>query len=218
MKRRTSDPKLPQERGTSRPYATNLPHAPSPPAMRGIPRVGETYRDFFVRTGQGPDAATTHPPAAVPRKPAVTIPGATDWSEVRIRFVLGNAVVITVNGNKHKRDASQLGFIDGRTMRPDEQWELLGGFAKGGFVSAKGDRAPGKPASQHYQKNKAHLLDHDDLESCTVRGGGIDKKLQKRVQRLAAALRRIFGLKESPFAFDRHDKGWRLKGLTVLSE
>lgn len=59
------------------------------------------------------------------RLATLPLPPGTTWEAITIKFLDGHTVKITVAGEVHKRDFTEMGFRDERTMNPNKQWELL---------------------------------------------------------------------------------------------
>lgn len=73
-----------------------------------------------------------HAPRQRQRRSAESFPTPPDatWSDVRIRFLDGETVSVTVGAENAVVNYTQLGMADGRNGRPTVQWELLRVFAK----------------------------------------------------------------------------------------
>jgi hypothetical protein len=57
-------------------------------------------------------------------------PADASWSNVRIRFLDGHSVSISVRGITGTLHFSQMGMADRRNAKPTQQWELLRAFSK----------------------------------------------------------------------------------------
>ena len=80
-------------------------------------------------------------------------PRGSTWSDVSIRFLGSESVHVTVRGEVRELDPAGMNLLDGRTKKPNLQWQLLRAFGlAGGYISWKrGD------ASKEYQKRKETL-------------------------------------------------------------
>lgn len=77
------------------------------------------------RRSQIPDTTKKVVPDSFPT------PAGAQWRDVRIQFLDGETVSISVRGVTRRYIYSQMGFKDGRNCRANFQWELLRMFAKG---------------------------------------------------------------------------------------
>lgn len=59
-----------------------------------------------------------------------TPPNAT-WADLRIKFIDGHTVTVTIGGETGTFVYSQLGMVDNRSGKPTVRWELLRSFAAG---------------------------------------------------------------------------------------
>lgn len=83
------------------------------------------------------------------------IPAGTTWESVYIKFKNNEDVQIKVAGHVHETSFADMGFVDNRTGKPNEQWQLLKLFAIKG-----GNLPPSSPdAEDKYKKHKQLLSD-----------------------------------------------------------
>ncbi len=61
-------------------------------------------------------------------------PAGATWADVRIKFADGETVAIKIGDVAGKFLFSEIGMVDGRSKKPNKQWELLRSFAKGNGV------------------------------------------------------------------------------------
>ena len=80
------------------------------------------------------------------------IPDGTKWEDIKIKFKDGLTVKILVHDKVYDKTCRELGFEDKRTLKPNEQWKLLGKLAHEGGITW-GD----KPATWKI-KSRKHLL------------------------------------------------------------
>jgi hypothetical protein len=104
------------------------------------------------------------------------IPAGTTCENIIIQFKDNNFINIQVAGHSHPTGYADMGFIDGRTNKPNLQWTLLLLLAKrGGSIShSSGD------ASDNFKKHKQILseklqsyfgIEYDPFKPYTSRGG-----------------------------------------------
>ncbi len=86
-------------------------------------------------------------------------PAGATWAMLRIRFVDGHRVAVSVGGEAQTLNYTQMGMADGRNGNPTKQWELLRVFADGHGTLTWGS----KGASRDNQKRKDKLA--DDLKA-----------------------------------------------------
>lgn len=80
-------------------------------------------------------------------------PRGSAWSDVSIRFLGSENVHVTVRGEVRELDPAGMNLLDGRTKKPNLQWQLLRAFGlAGGYISWKRGAA-----SKEYQKRKETL-------------------------------------------------------------
>ena len=81
------------------------------------------------------------------------IPSGTTWQNIIIQFTSEDFVNIQVAGHSHPTGYADMGFVDGRTNKPNLQWTLLRVIAKNGgcLPSSSGD------ARDNYKKHKQIL-------------------------------------------------------------
>jgi len=53
------------------------------------------------------------------------LPAGTKWENFIVKFLDDDKVYIVVQGKEHTADYKEMGFIDGRNGRPDQQWAFL---------------------------------------------------------------------------------------------
>jgi hypothetical protein len=75
-----------------------------------------------------------------------TPPNAT-WADVKIKFTDGETVTVQVVGATGQYLFSDMGMADGRSKKPDKQWQLLRAFAKG-FGSLTWEASVADPKNQ----------------------------------------------------------------------
>ena len=111
-------------------------------AARPLP---EHLESFLAR--HAPAKAMSKQPKQFPT------PRGSAWSDVSIRFLGSESVHVTVRGEVRELDPAGMNLLDGRTKKPNLQWQLLRAFGlAGGYISwKKGD------ASKEYQKRKETL-------------------------------------------------------------
>ncbi|QDU23751.1 hypothetical protein [Urbifossiella limnaea] len=104
-------------------------------ALADALRVGEDGRLGAVPAG-APELddlrARLAPAAGTDGRAAFPTPPAARWADVRIRFVDGDTVAVTVGAVSRTLTYAQLGMADGRSGRATAQWALLRAFAAGG--------------------------------------------------------------------------------------
>ena len=77
------------------------------------------------------------------------------WEEVKIRFIDGHNVRISARDATTTVDFKQMGFEDGRTHNPNQQWHLLALLAQGGGCLSWEN----SEASDNFKKKKQVLSD-----------------------------------------------------------
>lgn len=92
------------------------------------------------------------PPASPPPSKFPTPPGAR-WSDLQLRFADGHTVRARIGKTSRLVTHEELGLHDGRTKRPNLQWELLATFAQGHGQLTWDNRS----ASPRNQKRKEEL-------------------------------------------------------------
>jgi len=97
-----------------------------------------------------PQSGGTNQPAFFPT------PANATWSDVKIRFFDGHTVMVKVGEAAGKFLFSELGMADGRTKKPNKQWELLRSFAKGNGVMTW--KSP--DSDRRNQKRREYLADN----------------------------------------------------------
>lgn len=92
----------------------------------GHPVVTDAGRQRLAefRRSQIPERAKKPVPEQFPT------PAGAQWRDVRIQFLDGETVSISVRGVTERYIYSQMGFEDGRNCRANVQWELLRMFAR----------------------------------------------------------------------------------------
>jgi hypothetical protein len=86
-------------------------------------------------------------------------PAGATWAMLRVRFIDGHRVAVSVGGEAQTFNYTQLGMADGRNGNPTKQWELLRVFARNRGTLTWGS----KGASRDNQKRKDKLA--DDLKA-----------------------------------------------------
>lgn len=90
----------------------------------GLTAMSEFRRSALPAENEAPDVAFFPTP-----------PNAK-WSDVRIRFVDGETVVISVLAERRTATFAEMGLANRRAKTPTVQWDLLRSFAKGrGFLT-----------------------------------------------------------------------------------
>jgi len=70
------------------------------------------------------------------------LPEGTKWEDIKIRFIDGHTVDISVHDKNYNKTYRELGFEDRRNHLPNEQWKLLLLFAnEGGTISWEDKKA-----------------------------------------------------------------------------
>jgi hypothetical protein len=81
-------------------------------------------------------------------------PAHAKWNDLKIRFVDGHSVHVSVCGQERTLIYSQMGMIDNRNCKPNKQWELLCDLAR-----SQGYMDWNNPAARQVnQKRKEHLV------------------------------------------------------------
>jgi hypothetical protein len=83
-------------------------------------------------------------------------PAGATWTMLRIRFIDGHRVAISVGGAAQTFNYTQMGMADGRNGNPTKQWELLRVFADGHGTLTWGS----KGASRDNQKRRDKLVEN----------------------------------------------------------
>ncbi|MBS0190530.1 MAG: hypothetical protein JSR52_05215 [Planctomycetes bacterium] len=111
-------------------------------ATRSLP---DCLESFLAR--HAPPKATAKQPKKFPT------PRGSTWSDVSIRFLGAESAHVTVRGEVRELDPAGMNLLDGRTKKPNFQWQLLHAFglADGHISWKKGN------ASKEYQKRKETL-------------------------------------------------------------
>jgi len=111
-------------------------------AMRSLP---DCLESFLAR--HAPPKATAKQPKKFPT------PRGSKWSDVSIRFLDSENVHVAVRGEVRELDPAGMNLLDGRTKKPNLQWQLLHAFgmANGHISWKKGN------ASKDNQKRKETL-------------------------------------------------------------
>jgi len=94
------------------------------------------------------------PPKATAKKSKqFPTPRGSTWSDVSIRFLGSENVHVSVGGEVRELDPAGMNLLDGRTKKPNLQWQMLRAFglANGHIGWKKGN------ASKDYQKRKETL-------------------------------------------------------------
>jgi hypothetical protein len=60
------------------------------------------------------------------------IPSGTKWGNIMLQFLDTENAFIIIKGTKHRTNFSEMGFVDKRNKKPDNQWSLLYSLAKHG--------------------------------------------------------------------------------------
>lgn len=127
--------------------------------------LSECLESFLAR--HAPARATAKRPGRFPT------PRGSAWSDVSIRFLGRETAQVAVRGEVRELDPAGMNLLDGRTKKPNLQWQLLRAFGlAGGHISWKKGNA-----SKEYQKRKETLAKSlraffgIDGEPITLNGG-----------------------------------------------
>lgn len=73
------------------------------------------------------------------------------WTEITIKFLNGEEVILTIRRETQQTNYQALGFEDERKQRPNMQWEFLKGLAETGGQIAWGDKKASLKGKKHKQ-------------------------------------------------------------------
>jgi len=141
------------------------------------------YKRSYISQGINQVRTETKPPI-------IPLPQSTRWENITIKFINGHDVEILLSGKHCKKSScEEMGFLDSKSKRPNEQWKLLESLSlRSGEIS---------------WQNNADIP--DDLR----------KHLPKRKQNLSKTLKEVFGLHEDPFHNYRRQKMYRARFLLI---
>lgn len=113
--------------------------------------------------------------------PKFPTPPNADWPEMKMKFVSGYDLSVTVRDIKNKRvSCDEMQMMDKRKSKYNKQWELLQKFAKG---------------------HGTHTWDHS--------GASLNDKKQKQI--LSEKLEKYFGILGDPIEYVPSTKGWKTR-------
>ncbi len=95
-------------------------------------------------------------PAVEPQTSFFPTPAGATWAMLRIRFIDGHRVAVSVGGAAQTFNYTQMGMADGRNGNPTKQWELLRVFASNHGTLTWGS----KGASRDNQKRRDKLVEN----------------------------------------------------------
>lgn len=130
------------------------------------------------------------------QKPIIELPLGTSWHNIKIRWINGNDIEITLNNDinfKHVWDYKELGFYNERSKGPNISWQILTTAANfGGKFS---------------WANLGGVTQIDQIKKVDA--------FQKRVSEIRKQLKIIFGIGEDPFETYGDEKIYRIKLILI---
>lgn len=165
----------------------------------GIEMVPQMRALLDDATADGAGDAGKKTEVKAPERPRFPTPAGAKWRDFEMSFVSGDSLRVKVGQVNKVVTAGAAGFADGRTGRPNKQWDLLKRCSENRGEIEKPSLSVGARAASEVRSKEIHRIKRPQHGS----------SVQQRKNRLDACLQKYFGISEPAFEWVEDEYLWR---------